>query len=42
MTFKAAAIQMCSGVDPASNAETMVRLVREAQHRALPMCRRPK
>lgn len=30
MTFKAAAIQMCSGVDPASNAETMVRLVREA------------
>ena len=30
MTFKAAAIQMCSGVDPARNAETMVRLVREA------------
>ncbi len=30
MTFKAAAIQMCSGVDPASNADTMVRLVREA------------
>lgn len=30
MTFKAAAIQMCSGVDPQTNAETMVRLVREA------------
>ncbi|WP_426229494.1 carbon-nitrogen hydrolase family protein [Pararhizobium sp. DWP3-4] len=30
MTLKAAAIQMCSGVDPARNAETMVRLVREA------------
>ncbi|KRD51493.1 carbon-nitrogen hydrolase family protein [Ensifer sp. ENS10] len=30
MTFKAAAIQMCSGVDPLDNAETMVRLVREA------------
>jgi predicted amidohydrolase len=30
MTFKAAAIQMCSGVDPARNAGTMVRLVREA------------
>ena len=30
MTFKAAAIQMCSGVDPAGNAESMTRLVREA------------
>ncbi|WVT72480.1 carbon-nitrogen hydrolase family protein [Sinorhizobium chiapasense] len=30
MTFKAAAVQMCSGVDPRKNAETMVRLVREA------------
>ncbi|MCW0002065.1 carbon-nitrogen hydrolase family protein [Pararhizobium sp. YC-54] len=30
MTFKAAAIQMCSGVDPARNADTMVRLVRDA------------
>lgn len=30
MTFKAAAIQMCSGVDPRKNAETMVQLVREA------------
>ncbi|MCK3780502.1 carbon-nitrogen hydrolase family protein [Ensifer sesbaniae] len=30
MTFKAAAIQMCSGVDPRKNAETMARLVREA------------
>jgi predicted amidohydrolase len=30
MTFKAAAIQMCSGVDPARNAETMKTLVREA------------
>jgi predicted amidohydrolase len=30
MTFKAAAIQMCSGVDPEKNALHMVRLVREA------------
>ena len=30
MTFKAAAIQMCSCVDPAGNAESMTRLVREA------------
>ncbi len=30
MTFKAAAIQMCSGVDPARNAQTMARLVRNA------------
>ncbi|MFA7414630.1 MAG: carbon-nitrogen hydrolase family protein [Rhizobium sp.] len=30
MTFKAAAVQMCSGVDPARNADAMVRLVREA------------
>ncbi|WP_026622666.1 deaminated glutathione amidase [Ensifer sp. WSM1721] len=30
MTFKAAAIQMCSGVDPARNAERMATLVREA------------
>ncbi|HCL64189.1 MAG TPA: nitrilase [Rhizobium sp.] len=30
MTFKAAAVQMCSGVDPAKNADAMVRLVREA------------
>lgn len=30
MTFKAAAIQMCSGVNPDKNAEAMVRLVREA------------
>ncbi|MBW0369895.1 carbon-nitrogen hydrolase family protein [Ensifer adhaerens] len=30
MTFKAAAIQMCSGVDPRKNAETMVRLARKA------------
>ena len=30
MTFKAAAIQMCSGIDPAGNAESMTRLVREA------------
>src|ERR1700712_5831471 len=30
MTFKAAAIQMCSGVDPEKNAADMVRLVREA------------
>ena len=30
MTFKAAAIQMCSGVDPQRNADTMARLVRDA------------
>lgn len=30
MSFKAAAVQMCSGVDPARNAETMARLVRKA------------
>ncbi|ACP26413.1 putative nitrilase/cyanide hydratase and apolipoprotein N-acyltransferase [Sinorhizobium fredii NGR234] len=30
MTFRAAAVQMCSGVDPARNAETMARLVRKA------------
>lgn len=30
MTFKAAAVQMCSGTDPEKNADTMVRLVREA------------
>ncbi|MDO9417906.1 carbon-nitrogen hydrolase family protein [Pararhizobium sp.] len=30
MSFKAAAIQMCSGVDPEKNVDSMVRLVREA------------
>ncbi len=30
MTFRAAAIQMCSGVDPERNAASMARLVREA------------
>jgi deaminated glutathione amidase len=30
MTFKAAAVQMCSGVDPSKNAVSMARLVREA------------
>ena len=30
MSFKAAAIQMCSGIDPERNAADMVRLVREA------------
>ncbi|MET0172471.1 MAG: carbon-nitrogen hydrolase family protein [Agrobacterium vaccinii] len=30
MSFKAAAIQMCSGVDPKTNATTMEQLVREA------------
>ena len=30
MTIKVAAIQMCSGVDPEINAQTMARLVREA------------
>ncbi|UHS58616.1 carbon-nitrogen hydrolase family protein [Agrobacterium vaccinii] len=30
MSFKAAAIQMCSGVDPKTNATTMERLVRDA------------
>ncbi|MCG5476413.1 MAG: carbon-nitrogen hydrolase family protein [Sinorhizobium fredii] len=29
-TFRAAAVQMCSGVDPARNAESMARLVRKA------------
>lgn len=33
MTFKAAAVQICSGVDPAGNAETMAKLVREAASR---------
>ncbi|MEZ2131758.1 MULTISPECIES: carbon-nitrogen hydrolase family protein [unclassified Sinorhizobium] len=30
MTFKAAAVQMCSGVDPERNAAVMARLVRDA------------
>lgn len=30
MSFKAAAIQMCSGVDPKANAATMERLIRDA------------
>ncbi len=30
MTFKVAAIQMCSGVDPQKNADAMARLIREA------------
>jgi predicted amidohydrolase len=30
MSFKVAAVQMCSGVDPAKNAADMARLVREA------------
>ncbi|NRP69972.1 Hydrolase [Ensifer psoraleae] len=30
MSFKAAAVQMCSGVDPARNVEMMAKLVREA------------
>ncbi|TDK34599.1 carbon-nitrogen hydrolase family protein [Rhizobium deserti] len=30
MSFKVAAVQMCSGVDPAKNADDMARLVREA------------
>ncbi|WP_165216372.1 carbon-nitrogen hydrolase family protein [Affinirhizobium pseudoryzae] len=30
MTFKVAAIQMCSGVDPQKNADDMARLVRDA------------
>jgi deaminated glutathione amidase len=33
MVFKAAAVQMCSGVDPEKNAEAMARLVREAARR---------
>ena len=33
MVFKAAAVQMCSGVDPEKNAESMARLVREAHRR---------
>ena len=33
MSFKAAAIQMCSGVDPVKNAADMARLVRDAASR---------
>ncbi len=33
MTFRAAAIQMCSGVDPEKNAADMIRLVRDAAAR---------
>ncbi|MGL3609172.1 carbon-nitrogen hydrolase family protein [Rhizobium sp. G187] len=33
MTFKAAAVQMCSGVDPQRNAESMARLVKDAAAR---------
>ena len=30
MSFKAAALQMCSGTDPERNAASMARLVRDA------------
>ncbi|SPZ46780.1 putative nitrilase [Agrobacterium tumefaciens] len=39
MSFKAAAIQMRSGVDPAKNAADMERLVRAAAAEAPFMCR---
>ncbi len=42
MTFKAAAIQMCSGVDPHRNAETMVRLARDAAARGATYIQTPE
>ncbi|WDZ75832.1 carbon-nitrogen hydrolase family protein [Ensifer adhaerens] len=42
MTFTAAAIQMCSGVDPQKNAETMVRLAREAAARGATYIQTPE
>lgn len=42
MTFKAAAVQMCSGVDPARNAETMAKLVREAASRGATYVQTPE
>ncbi len=42
MTFKAAAIQMCSGVDPERNAAAMARLVREAAGRGATYVQTPE
>ncbi|MBZ7922990.1 carbon-nitrogen hydrolase family protein [Ensifer adhaerens] len=42
MIFKAAAIQMCSGVDPYRNAETMVRLARDAAARGATYIQTPE
>lgn len=42
MTFKAAAVQICSGVDPAGNAETMAKLVREAASRGATYVQTPE
>ncbi|QFY61538.1 carbon-nitrogen hydrolase family protein [Rhizobium grahamii] len=42
MTFTAAAIQMCSGVDPERNAAAMARLVREAAGRGATYAQTPE
>jgi len=42
MTFTAAAIQMCSGVDPEKNAAAMARLVREAAGRGATYVQTPE
>ncbi|KRB62660.1 nitrilase [Rhizobium sp. Root708] len=42
MTFTAAAIQMCSGVDPERNAAAMARLVREAAGRGATYVQTPE
>lgn len=42
MVFKAAAIQMCSGVDPVRNVESMSRLVRDAAARGASYVQTPE
>ncbi|MBX4911843.1 MULTISPECIES: carbon-nitrogen hydrolase family protein [Rhizobium] len=42
MSFKAAAVQMCSGVDPVRNAAAMARLVREAAARGATYVQTPE
>jgi predicted amidohydrolase len=42
MSFTAAAVQMCSGVDPAKNAASMARLVREAAARGATYVQTPE
>ena len=42
MVFKAAAIQMCSGIDPARNVESMTRLVRDAAARGASYVQTPE
>lgn len=42
MTFKVAAIQMRSGVDPVKNAADMERLIRDAASQGRSMCRHLK